>query len=415
MSRALILLLVSLGWAGSLASIGTAGDWRQFRGPQGAGVAAENNLPIAWQERTAIAWNVPLPGRGLSSPIIVGDRVYVTCSTGAQQERLLVLCFSAADGSVQWKRQFWATGRTICHEKISVAAPTPTSDGERIFALFSSNDLVCLDLDGNLIWFRGLMLDYPNASNSLGMSSSPVVAGGVLILQVETDTDAFVAGVDARTGTNLWKIERRKRANWTSPLVLRTEDGKELVTAQSSGGVTALDPLTGQAVWNYSQGSSTIPSSALSGNTLYVPSFGITALRVGSDSRPPEQLWRSAQLNPGTASPLALRDKILTLNDAGVLTCADAATGTRRWQIRLKGPFSASPVSAGDQIYLVNEKGLVQVVDSSQPEGQITAELDLGETLIGPPSIANGAIYFRSDSRLFKLGRPSTEHPTGPP
>lgn len=162
-----------------------AGDWRQFRGPQGTGVSDEANLPTVLDAKKNIAWKIPLPGRGLSSPIIVGDRIFVTCSSGARQERLHVICFNAKDGTKRWERQFWATGRTICHEKISVAAPTPASDGERIFAIFSSSDLICLDLDGNLLWLRGLMRDYPNASNSLGLSSSPVVADGTLVTQVE--------------------------------------------------------------------------------------------------------------------------------------------------------------------------------------------------------------------------------------
>src|SRR4029079_9015788 len=137
-----------------------------------------------------------------------------------------------SDGRRRWERQFWATGRTTCHEKISVAAPTPVSDGTHVFALFSSNDLVCLDLDGQLLWLRGLMRDYPNASNNLGLSSSPVVADGTLIVQVETDGAAFAAGIDAMTGVNRWKMERPKRVNWTSPMLLSGKDGQAVVVLQ---------------------------------------------------------------------------------------------------------------------------------------------------------------------------------------
>src|SRR6185369_3044945 len=199
-----------------------AGDWRQFRGPQGSGVSDEPNLPSQLGAQKSIAWKIALPGRGISSPIIVGDRIFVTCSSGAQQDRLHVICFNAGDGSKRWERQFWATGRTTCHEKTSVAASTPASDGERVYVLFSCNDLVCLDLEGNLIWLRGLTRDYPNASNSLGMSSSPVVTEGVLVVQVESDSEeSFAAGLDALTGVNRWKIKRPNMANWTSPLLLK--------------------------------------------------------------------------------------------------------------------------------------------------------------------------------------------------
>ena len=151
-------------------------DWLNFRGPQGSGYAPEiSDLPETLAESTT-AWKVALPGRGLGSPLLIGDRVYLTAASGPEQKQLHILCFNAADGSPVWERKFWATGRTMSHNKTNVAAPTPASDGERIYALFSSNDLICVDLDGNVKWMRGLTLDYPNASNSLGMASSPIVA-----------------------------------------------------------------------------------------------------------------------------------------------------------------------------------------------------------------------------------------------
>lgn len=380
-----------------------AGDWWQFRGSQGTGVSDEADLPTVLSANKNIAWKIPLPGRGLSSPIIVGDRIFVTCSSGAQQDRLHVICFNAVDGKKRWERQLWATGRTTCHEKISVAAPTPASDGERIFAFFSTSDLVCLDLDGNLLWLRALMRDYPNASNSLGMSSSPVVSDDTLVIQVETEGEAFVAGLNVRTGINRWKIERPKRVNWTTPLLVRKSNGKQTVALQSAGGVSAIDPASGRIIWKYTDGADTIPSGALRGDTLFVPSHGITALQTINDDQPPKQLWRSNQLRPATASPLVLDERIFTLNDAGVLTCGDTANGNRLWQVRLKGPFSATPIAAAKHIYFVNEKGLVQVVDPAKPEGEVISELDLGEPIIGTPSIGHGAIYFRSDGSLWKI------------
>jgi len=394
------LLAVLWLWCATLHV--SASDWRQFRGPLGNGVSDEPKLPVTLDAQKSVAWKIKLPGRGLSSPIIVGDRVFVTCSSGRKQERLHVLCFNASDGSQLWERQFWATGRTTCHEKTSVAAPTPASDGERIYAIFSCNDLVCLDLDGNLIWLRGLTRDYPNASNSLGMSSSLVVTEGVVVVQVESDTEAFAAGLDVATGVNRWKKDRPKMANWTSPLLFKDGSGKTLVALQSGKGLSAVEPTTGNVVWDYTDGASTIPSSALDGNVLYVPSHGLTALQPDS-SGSPKQLWRSSQLRPGTSSPLVFMSKVFTLNDAGVVTCGDAATGNRLWQLRLKGPFASTPVAAGKHFYAVNEKGLTQVVDATKPEGEVVSELDLGETVLGTPSISGGAIYIRSDAHLWKL------------
>lgn len=395
-------LLLSLALLGS--TLPARADWPQFRGPQGNGVSKDARVPAKLDPR-AIAWVADLPGRGLSSPVIIGDRIFLTCSSGPKQGRLHVLCFNAADGSKRWERQFWATGRTMAHEKTCVAAPTPASDGERLFALFSSNDLLCLDLDGNLLWLRGLTRDYPNASNSIGMSSSLTTADGVLITMIENDSESFTAGLDVKTGVNLWKLPRPKMANWTSPMLLASPGAPTLALLQSGKGLAAVEPRTGRVVWNYSDGASTIPSATVSDGLVFVPSHGVTALEPASDGQTPKQLWRSSQLQPATASPVVLNQRVFTLNGAGVLSCGDATNGNRLWQLRLKGPFSATPVAAGALLYCVNEKGLLQVVDTTAPEGAVTSELDLGKTILSTPSISHGSIYVRSDGKLWKLGK----------
>jgi outer membrane protein assembly factor BamB len=150
---------------------------------------------------------------------------------------------------------------------------------------------------------------------------------------------------------------------------------------------------------------SAIPSLTLAGDVLYVPSGGITALKIDTHAEPPKQLWRVGQLGPGTASPVVLGARLFTINNASVLTCADVADGNRVWQLRLAGPFSATPVASGNILYCVNEKGLLQTVDTSKPEGDIVSKLDLGEMILSTPAIANGALYIRSDSTLWKLKR----------
>ncbi len=175
-----------------------AGDWRQFRGNDTNGIAEETSLPTHWSETENVAWKVELTGKGPSSPIVVAGHVIVTSSSGAKQDRLHVLSFAAASGKLEWERQFWATGRTMCQPMTAVAAPTPASDGQRVFALFSSSDLVCLDLDGNLLWYRGLQVEHPAAGNDVGMASSPVVVGQTVIVQIESQGDSFAAGFDTR-------------------------------------------------------------------------------------------------------------------------------------------------------------------------------------------------------------------------
>ncbi len=370
-----------------------AADWPQFRGPNASAVSTETAAP---GPKVNIAWSVDLPGRGLSSPIVVGDKVFVTCSSGPDQSNLHVFCFSATDGRKLWERVMKATGRTMSHNKTSVAAPTPCSDGERVFALYSSNDLFAFDLAGNLLWLRGLTYDYSNASNSLGMSSSPVVVGDTLVVQSENDSESIAVGIDVTTGRNRWKKERPKAANWTSAVVYQN-----VVALQSSKGLTGVNPRTGEIEWDYTDGAATIPSSAVTKNAIYVPSNGVTALAPEKGAA--SQLWRAAGLKPGTGSPLVLNDAIYVLNGAGVLVKGNLANGDELWKLRLKGPLSGSPVAAGKYIYIASERGDFQVIDTTAKEGAVVHTVELKDTVLCTPAISNSALFVRSDKKLWKL------------
>lgn len=371
-----------------------AEDWSQFRGPQGGGVSQAKEAVRATPE---VAWEAALPGRGLSCPIVVGNKVFITAASGNEQATLHVLCFSAEDGKKLWERTLRATGRTMSHKKTNVAAPTPCSDGERVFALYSSNDLVAYDLEGNLLWLRGLMLDYTNASNSLGMASSPVVVNGTLVVQSENDSESLALGIDVKTGVNRWKMERPKAANWTSATVFG-----ETVALQSSKGLTGVDPATGKVLWNYTDGAATIPSAAVTREAIYVPSNGITALVPEADST--TQLWRAEKLKPGTASPLVLGKALYLVNGSGVLVKADLATGDEKWKLRMKGPFSGSPVASGAHLFIASEQGALQVIDpSGEAEGQIVHTVDLKDTILSTPAVSDGALFVRSDAKLWKV------------
>lgn len=392
--------IVSFILIAASAACAQADDWLQFRGNHIDGLASgdTSGYPKKFNGGESIAWKVALPGQGVSSPLIIGGNVYVTCSSGVNEDRLHVLCFNENDGSKKWERQFWATGRTMCHEKTSVAAPTPVSDGRRIFSLFSSNDLIALDLDGNLLWMRGLTVDYPNASNSIGLATSPILVDGVLVTQIENDSESFAAGIDPDTGTNKWKIPRPKKANWCSPVAL----GKTLVL-QGSGGLDGVDAQTGRIIWSFGGGASTISSSAAGANgVLYAPANGLTAIKVEESTA--TEVWQAGSLRPGTASPIVIGDKVFVINGAAVLIAAEADTGETLWKTRLEGPFSGSPVAAGNFLYVFAEReGLGQVVDLSGEEGVVTGSVALGEMILCTPALANNAVFVRSDSHLWKL------------
>ncbi len=392
--------IISLSAALSFVVCLTGADWRQFRGNNVSGVALDANIPTSWSDSDNIGWKVDLPGRGLSGPIVIGDQVIVTASSGFRQDRLHVISFDRASGEQQWHRQFWATGRTMTHPKMCVATPTPASDGKRIFAFFSSNDLACLDLEGDLVWFRGLTYDFPNASNSLGMASSPVVIGETLVVQVENDAESFATGIETTTGQSRWKKTRPKKANWTSPTIYGEGDNA-LALLQSSKGIEAVDPLTGKTAWEFGNGASTIPSSVVADGAVLIPSNGLTVLRPGD--RAFEELWKDNKLSPSTASPVVIGNKLFVVNRAGVLQCADASSGSLFWRLRLKGPFSATPVAAGKHLIFFNETGVGQVVDISGAEGEIVGENELSETILATPAISNNSLFVRSDKHLWKI------------
>ena len=397
-------------WCGlvisALQSNVTANDWRQFRGNDANSVAATEVLPTELSGGT-IEWKVSLPGRGLSGPIIVGEKLFVTASSGYIQDRLHVLCFDVASGEKLWERQFTATGRTGCHDKMCNATPTMASDGSRVFAFYSSNDLICLDLDGNLHWYRGLGSEFPNASNSLGMSSSPIVIGSTVVVQVESDAEAFACGVDAVSGETKWQIDRPRAANWTSPSMLPADgDRPALALLQSSKGVTAVDAETGPVLWNFEKGASTIPSLTVVDGKVVIPSNGLTTLQPSADGKSFEELWNAAQLSPSTPSPVVLNGMTFTLNSTGALTAGDVATGKRVWQLRLKGPFSGTPVAANGYLYAFNEAGIAFVVKPGEDEGEIISELDLAETILCSPAAASNALFVRSDGHLWKFAEP---------
>jgi outer membrane protein assembly factor BamB len=388
----------------SLSKIASGEDWLQFRGNDHRGISLKSETPTNLSKNN-IAWKIPLPGRGLSSPIVIGTRVFLTASSTTDQSRLHVICANKDNGEIEWERQFWATGRTICHEKTCVAAPTPVSDGKNIYALYSSNDLICLDLDGNLKWIRGLMQDYPNASNSLGLASSPIIVDETLIVQIENDSDSFVSGINLKDGSNIWKLARTKKANWTSPIRLNDKE----VAVQGSEGITCVSAKSGTVQWSFNEGASTIPSSVTSADSaiLYVPSNGITAIKPRKDNNTPAIVWQESQLRPGTSSPIIVGDNIYIINRAGVLNAAKKDTGERLWRLRLEGSFSGSPVSSNGHIYVASErKGVFQSIDINGKEGMLRGSIELGETILGTPAIANNSIFIRSDGHLWKISNP---------
>jgi outer membrane protein assembly factor BamB len=390
---------------GALAVFAAGADWPQFRGPAGTAVADGPAPPAEVGPDRNLAWKAPLPGRGASGPLVIGDRVFVTASGGPRQDRLSVLAFAAADGKELWRRTLFATGPTASHPKTCMAAPTPASDGKRLVALFATNDLACLDLDGNLLWARCLYEEVPGATDGRGLASSPVIVGDTAVIHVETQNASFAAGIDLATGADRWRTDRPRDFCWNTPTVLPKwgADGTDLVLLQGHSRLSACDPRTGKEAWHLERKSDAIASSVLHGDVLYVPGEGgLAALQRQPNGAPPKQLWEQQRLNPTTASPVVVGDRVYSLRGS-VLAVGDVKTGAVTGQLRLRGSFAASPVAAGGLIYCVSEDGLVQVVKPGEKEPTVAASGGLGETILATPAVASGALYLRSDPHLWKF------------
>lgn len=406
-----VLLLLTAGLFLLPALSASAQDWPQFRGPDTTSSSLRDDLPVEWSVETGagIAWQADLPGNGVSTPIVVGDRVIVTAASGADNDRLHVLAFDARSGDKLWQRQFWATGRTQVYRTSSVAAGTPASDGARVFALYSSNDLVALDLEGNLLWIRSLTQQHPKLGNDIGMASSPVFVptgggsdnsggGGVVVAQCESKTASFLAAFDPQTGATLWEVTRPEESNWTSPIAVG-----EGVLAQSREKFTMYAAATGDVLWEESADCASISSPVLAGDTLLVPADGVLALTASSDAAP-EVRWSASRVKPGSPSVAVGGGVLYAIARGGIMTAASLDTGEPLWKQRLGGTFWATPVVTPSRVYAANQGGAVFVV--STDGGEVLAENKMGADLYGSPVAAAGGLFLRSNETLWKIATP---------
>ncbi len=376
-------------------------EWPQFRGPGGVAVSEEAGLPVKWSATENVRWKADLPGRGVSSPVVAGGRVYITAASAYREGRLHVLCFDAATGEKKWERQLASTGSTMCHPKTSMAAPTPVADTKGVYALFATGDLVAFDREGDLRWYRALERDYPDITNQVGMAASPVLAGDVLLLPLENAGDSFALGVDAKTGRNRWKTPRARGVNWVTPTVARFQ-GKTSVLFQTAREITAYNPVNGEEQWTYKgENLGSIPSPAVLDDLVIVPGNPSVGLRV-SDGGKPERVWKSRKLPASYASPVVYQGRIYALTGIGV-ACLDPATGEEIWRERLGSGFSASPIVAGGKLYVAKEDGVTCVVQLGD-KPKILANNALKGPLLATPAVSNGSIYLRTENRLFCIG-----------
>ncbi|MEL6898905.1 MAG: PQQ-binding-like beta-propeller repeat protein, partial [Planctomycetota bacterium] len=309
-NQSLKLLAVALVFVLPITSTVLAEDWNGFLG-DGSSYRGNANTPVEFDATTGknIAWNVPLMGRGISGALVVGDRVFVSSCDGEHERDLYLQAFDLNDGSELWTRFMRATGRPFTHPTGSNAGPTPVSDGKHVIALFSSNDLMCYDLQGNLQWYRAVALDYPKMGNDISMSSSPVIADGAVVVQLENQGNSIAAGFDVTTGEELWSMKRREQSNYSSPSVVKTGD-QDVVVLGNSEGVKLVHPRSGKVIQQLDASADTVSSIAYSAPLMIIPGESTTVFRLGAGGEKAELLWDSQRLRPQRASPVISDDRV---------------------------------------------------------------------------------------------------------
>jgi outer membrane protein assembly factor BamB len=435
---------IRLAMVGTLLAGGSvaAADWPAWRGPAGTGATTETQLPERWSATENVAWKAPLGGFGVSSPIVSGNRIFVTSQVGsgvrapgnhprlvqggnadAAGERalqaaagdrtsFLVEAFNRSDGKRLWEYRVEAVGTLPgVHDKHNLASPSPVTDGQMVYAWFGTGQIVALDMEGKLVWQRHLGSEISPFDVIWGHSSSPALFEDTVILLCDHAPASYLLAVDKRTGRERWRADRGKgKLSYSTPLVVDTPAGPELIV-NSSERVDAYNPRTGALLWyTGTTNRFPIPMPVFHDGTIYMSrgyrSGPYMAIRPGGrgDVTSTHILWEAQTGAPYISSLVHDGGLIYMATDVGGVTVVDAKTGERVWQQRVEGIFSASPVAGDGKVYFASETGETIVMKSGRTP-EVIARNDIGERLMASPAISNGQIFLRTDNQLFAIGR----------
>jgi outer membrane protein assembly factor BamB len=397
-------------------------DWPEFRGREGNGISEERGLPQSWSATENVRWKIAIPGSGWSSPVVSQGTIYLTAAVPLESTAeklsegdydLCALAIDAATGKVRWQvpvfRQAGSTDARI-HEKNSHASPTPVVDGTRVFVHFGHQGTACLETTGKILWKNDEFAYAPVHGNG----GSPVLVDGALIFSADGAANARVIALDADTGQLRWQVDRpanaSKKFSFSTPAVIDV-NGRKQVVSPGSDVVSAYDPKTGAEIWRvHYDGYSVIPQPAYAHGLVYVCTGYNTpellAIRPNGTGDVTEShiAWRVKRGVPNTPSPIVVGDELYMVSDRGVASCLDAKTGEQRWQKRLGGGFSASPLVADGKIYFQNEEGEGFVLALGQ-DGAEPITNTLGERTLASYAIADGSIFLRTATHLYRIGK----------
>jgi len=398
----LLLLTTGLG----------AGQWPQFRGPGGQGVSDSARAPVEWSETSNVAWKVPVPGLGWSSPVVADGRVWLTTATEDDPRKddavsLRLLGYDESTGR-ELVNVVVFTVRTSAeiNPKNSWASPTPIVDGGRVFVHFGAEGTAAITTSGEVVW----RARFPYQSQH-GGGGSPVLHDGLLVFNADGSDSAAVIALDAGTGKVKWRRDRRVPYDqaYSTPLVIRVKDRDQIVSAGAFR-ATAYEPGTGREIWRvtYGDGFSNVPRPVFSNGLVLIatgfqqPSLLAVRPDGSGDVTKTHVAWRLARGVPLTPSPIAVGGEAYLVTDGGIASCVEIATGATLWQQRLGGTYSASPVLAAGHLYFSSEQGVTTVVQPGR-EFRRVARNTLDGSLLASMAVSGEAIIMRSDSSLYRL------------
>jgi len=388
-----------------------ARNWPRFRGPGGRGVAPFDALPPGWDAPGGggVLWRTEIPLPGFNSPIVWGDRVFLS---GADETRQEVFCFHADSGELLWRSPVVVAaggrdGEIEIWEETGYAASTMACDDRRVYAIFATGDLACFDFAGKKVWDRGL--DTPD--NAYGFATSLLVYDGKLIVQYDQggddDDQSKLFAFDGATGELVWQRIRPVASSWTTPIVVERPEGDLLVTC-SDPLVIVHDPQTGREVWRADlMGADVAPSPVTARGLVFVvqPNESAYALRVDSEGTVAEEeiVWIIDECIPDICSPLCTEELFFLLTSMGTLACFETETGAMLWEEDLDGEFNASPSLVGDAVFVASIDGTLFAIDAAREYGE-RGSAALGEGTFCCPAFAGGRMYIRGETGLFCFG-----------
>jgi outer membrane protein assembly factor BamB len=386
-----------------------AKEWIRFRGPNGTGLAPGEFL-TEW-DTTQLAWTAQLPGKGHSSPVIWGNRLFLTSGdedTGARY----AICIDTETGSILWQKEFPSSQSRI-NALNSFGSSTPAVDQDRVYIAWAGSEehvLLALDHEGNLAWRR----EFGPYKSSHGHGSSPLVYKDTVILVNDQIGESFILAVDAETGRDRWKTPRKGgAAAYATPCVIQPGDGPEqLVFCSESDGMTAMEPSSGKILWQVADAfTARVCSSPLYAAGLVIQSCGeggggkrMVAVRPPKDEAGrPEIAWELNAGPPYVPMPVAVGDRLFCVHDNGTILCLNTETGDLVWKEKLRSAkFFGSPIHAGGFIYCITTKGDVIVIRAAD-EFELAGRIPLEQESNSTPAVANGKMFLRTTSKLLCL------------